>query len=464
MLSFTLDERRNSQRIFIRIPGTMEITDPVSNSTKIKNVIFRNISAEGIGFETDELLPLNSQATVIFQLPKSGHQLRVSVKVARLESLDEERLFSVGTRFTGILEKDKQEIKDYVERLDINKLLQLTIAKKASDLHLVTFQPPVLRIYGELQILSDLPKLDPEDIHVLVYSIMTKPQRRIFEQYKELDFGIQYDADNRFRINVHQQKGYIEVACRVISSQILTIEELGLPEVVKDLARLRDGLILVAGPTGSGKSTTMAAMVGLINKEKKDVVITLERPIEFVYLNIKSIIKQREIGIDTLSFSSALKSTLRQDPNVIIVGELDDVETVKTALIAAEAGHLVIASFHAPNTLQAIDRLVNMFPPEIRKQALFQLSNSMKAILSQLLIPRKDKQGRVLAMEVLVNTDAVKRIIRNDELIQIPNSIQMGGGFKMQSMHESIRRLVLKGIVDEEMGNFYSSEFTRYSR
>jgi twitching motility protein PilT len=242
------------------------------------------------------------------------------------------------------------------------------------------------------------------------------------------------------------------------------MEELALPEVVKDLAMLREGLVIVAGPTGSGKSTTIAVMVELINKEKKAVVITLERPIEFVHPNIKSIIKQREVGIDTLSFSSALKSSLRQDPNVIVVGELDDLETVKTALIAAEAGHLVIASFHAPNTLQAIDRLVNMFPPEIRRQALFQLSNCLKAIVSQLLIPRKDKPGRILTMEALLTTDAVKRLIRSDELIQLPTVIQTGGAFKMQSMHESIKHYVEEGVIAPEMGTFYSEEFTRYSK
>lgn len=464
MLSYKLDERRVSQRTYIRIPGTCEIIDPLNKVTVSKNIICRNISANSIYFEANELMPLNTEIIVLFQLPKSECVIRVTVKITRLETLEEEKIYGIAAKFVNATEKDRREIRDFVDRLDIHKILDFAISKGASDLHLVAFCSPVLRIFGELEALTDIPELDPDDIQTLVYSIMTRRQRKIFEQQKELDFGIQYDQTNRFRINVHQQKGYTEVAFRLINTQIMSMEELGLPEVVKDLARLREGLVIVAGPNGSGKSTTIAVMVELINNEKKAVVITLERPIEFVHSNIKSIIKQREVGIDTLSFSSALKSCLRQDPNIIIVGELDDLETVKTALIAAESGHLVIASFHAPTTLQTIDRLANMFPPEIRKQALFQLSNCIKAIISQLLIPRKDKQGRILATEVLVTTDAVKRVIRNDELIQLSTIIQTGGAFKMQNMYDSIKRRVEEGVIEAEMGTFYSEEFNKYSR
>jgi twitching motility protein PilT len=464
MLNYKFDERRQAQRIYIRIPGNCEIIDPVNKTAKTINIICRNVSADSVYFETEEPLPLGTEANLLFQLPKSEHAIRVTVKVIRLETIEEERIFGVSARYINLAETDALQIKQFVDRLDVNKLFESTISKGASDLHLVAFMPPVLRIYGELEILTDFPKIDSEDIQNLVFSIMTRQQRQIFDQQKELDFGIQFDMNNRFRINVHQQKGYIEASCRLINTQLMSMEELGLPEVVKDLARLRDGLVLVAGPTGSGKSTTMASMVELINKEKKSVVITLERPIEYVHPNYNSIIKQREIGIDTLSFSAALRSSLRQDPNVIVIGELEDLETVKTALIAAESGHLVIASFHSPNTLQAIDRLANMFPPENRKQALFQLSNCIKAILSQLLIPRKDKPGRILTMEVLISNDAVKRIIRNDELIQLPTVIQTGSAFKMQSMFESIKHYVGLGIIDTEMGNFYCEEFSRYSR
>jgi twitching motility protein PilT len=336
-------------------------------------------------------------------------------------------------------------------------LLEFTIKKGASDLHLLADLPPVIRVQGELETV-DIGKLSSEDIPTLIYSFMNKQQIRRFEQTKELDFGLQYDIQNRFRVNLHMQRGFMEATFRLITTRIFSFEELNIPEAVKDLARLKEGLVLIAGPTGSGKSTTMAAMVELINEERKVVVITLERPIEYVFINKKSIIKQREIGVDTSSFSVALQSSLRQDPNVIVVGELEDTETVKTALIAAEAGYLVIASFHAPNTIHAIDRLVNVFPPENRKQVLSQVSNCLKGIVTQLLVPTVDRKTRVLATEILITNDAVKRVIRNDDLIQIPTIIQTGSAYKMLSMSESIRRYVEQGVVDREMALFFSQE------
>jgi len=220
--------------------------------------------------------------------------------------------------------------------------------------------------------------------------------------------------------------------------------------------------VLVVGPTGSGKTTTIAAMVELINQERKAVVITLERPIEYIHNNVKSIIKQREVGVDTNSFSVALKSSLRQDPNVIVVGEMDDIETVKTALIAAEAGYLVIASFHAPNTIQAIDRMASIFPVENRRQVLAQLANCIRGIIFQLLIPRRDKNGRVLASEVVIGNDAVRTIVRKDELIQLPTIVQTSGMYHMQTMYDSIRKYLNEGIIDEETALLYSEEFSQY--
>jgi twitching motility protein PilT len=293
---------------------------------------------------------------------------------------------------------------------------------------------------------------------------MSKLQIKKFEQEKELDFAIQFDMQNRFRVNVHQQRGYLEATLRLITTRVFSFEDLNIPDVAKDLARLKDGLVLIVGPTGSGKTTTIAAMVEFINQERKVVVVTLERPIEYVYTNNKSIIKQREVGIDTHSFSAALKSSLRQDPNIIVIGEMDDAETIKTAIIAAEAGHFVIASFHAPNTVQAIDRLVSMFPSESRKQVLFQLSSCLKGAICQLLIPAKDKQKRVLATEILVANDAVRNVMRNDDLIQLPTIIQTGSAHKMRSMYDSIRQYVLEGVIDTATANFYSQEFKKYSR
>jgi twitching motility protein PilT len=375
-------------------------------------------------------------------------------------TLEKENKFGIAGIFTNIQEKDKEAIKRLIDCSDVCKLLGLAIQKGASDLHLITNSPPILRIYGELQPL-DMPKLDESDIPFMIYSLMSKPQIEKFEREKELTFGFQHDLINRFRINVHQQRGYPEATLRLINTKISSFEELKIPEAVKDLTKLNEGLIIVSGPTGSGKTTTLSAMVEFMNRERKLVIITLERPIEYVHVNNKSIIKQREVGIDTQSFSIALQNSLKQDPDVLVIGEMDDAETVRTAMIAAESGHLVIASFHAPNTVQAIDRLVNMFTSENRKQILFQLSQCLKAVITQLLLPYKDQKERVLAAEVAIANDAVRRVIRNDELIQLPTIIQTGAVYKMQSMYDSIKKYADLNIIDEQTANSFSEEFAR---
>jgi len=453
-------ERRKKCRVFVRIPIVCALADPEAKITRNKTALSGDISSQGIYFEIDEILALKTEIDIKFQLPHSNNIIIATIKVMRVEAIKNN--FGVGSVFTQISDKDRAEIEQLVDRLNINKLLALTIEKGASDLHLLAEQPPVMRINGELEIL-DAQKIHVDEIPQLVFSLMNKDQIRLFEKEKEMDFGIQYDIQTRFRVNVHQQKGFVEATFRLIESKIFSFEELKLPEVVKDLARYKDGLVLITGPTGSGKTTTISAMVSLINRERKAVIITLERPIEYVHQNIKSIIKQREVGVDTNSFSVALKYSLRQDPNVIVIGEMDDIETIKTAMIAAEAGYLVIATFHALDAIQAIDRLVSAFPPENRRQILSQLSNCLRGIVAQFLLPLKDKRGRILASEILIATDAVKRIMRKDELFQLPTSIQTGAAFKMQSMSDSIRKYLEEGIIDVETAMFYSQELSKYA-
>ncbi|MCX5707533.1 MAG: PilT/PilU family type 4a pilus ATPase [Candidatus Omnitrophica bacterium] len=420
MLGWEGIERRKVDRVFIRIPVVYEFAD--SQAKK----------------------PIN-----------------VRVKVVFLETIGTNS-FGAGCVFMGIDELDQKEISSLVERLDITKLLKMAIDKHASDLHLVAEQPLVMRINGELEFMEGQ-IIHADEIAQLVFSLMNKEQIRVFAREKEVDFGIQYDMKTRFRVNVHKQRGFVEAALRLIESKDFSFEELRIPQVVQDLARNKDGLILITGPTGSGKTTTIGAIVGLINKERKAVIITLERPIEYIHPNIKSVVKQREVGVDTNSFSAALKSSLRQDPNVIVVGEMDDLETIKTALIAAEAGYLVIGTFHAPDVIQAIDRLVSMFPIENRRQLLGQLSNCLRGVVAQLLVPSKDRKTRLLASEVLVATDAVKRIVRKDELFQLATIMQTGAGYKMQSMTDAIRKLVESGEIDTETAMFFSEEFGKYA-
>lgn len=457
MLSYNLLGRRRAYRIYTQISIACEIINPKDKTIKYKTVMASDINSEGFYFETDESLPLNTEINVTFQLPKSSRTINTTAKVIRVETMEVDNNFGIACVFIKLADNDKEEIKQLVEYLDIKKLLELAIKKGASDLHLVTDMPPVLRVGGEITV-SDLPKLSNDDINTLLYSIMSRQQIRVFEQEKELDFGIQYDMQNRFRVNLHLQRGFLGAVLRLLNTKISSFEELHIPEVVKDLARQKNGLVLISGPTGSGKTTTIAAMVELINQERKGVIITLERPIEYVHSNIKSIIKQREVGTDTNSFSAALKSSLKQDPNIIVVGELEDIETIRTALIASQAGYLVIASFPASNTVQATDRLVSIFPLENRKPILSQLSNCLRGIVTQLLIPRSDRKGRILATEVIIVNDAVRNIIRNDQFIQLPNVIQTGVGLGMQSMSDSIRRYYEQGIIDGETAQIYSEE------
>ena len=444
----SLSNKRKSYRVYIHIPVTCGLTNPETGRIKNVAAIIEDISAEGLYFEIDTIVNLNTEMKVAFHLPDSKTEISAVVHVVRLETGTARNNFGVGAVFNRISENDREEIKRYTEHLNINLLLQLTVEKGASDLHLLADHIPVLRINGELVEQTELPPFFAEELNHLLYSIMTRAQIKVFEKDKELDFGIQYDLTNRFRINVHQQRGFMESTFRLISTKTFSFEELNIPEVAQDLARQKDGLVLIAGPTGSGKTTTIAAMIDLINRERKVVIITLERPIEYVHANVKSIVKQREIGVDTNSFSVALKSTLRQDPNVIVIGELDDVETIKTALMAAEAGYLVIASFHAPDTVQGIDRLVSIFPSENRRQVLFQLSNCLRGIISQLLIPRKDKKDRILATEVLIGSEAARKVIRNDQLIQLPTIMQTGGAYKMHLMFDDVRKYMEAGIIE----------------
>lgn len=459
MLLQDAENRRRLNRLHMEVPVECELFDSSANKTVKRILTSWDINSDGVSLRTDELIALGSEIKISFKLTKSSLVISAVIRIVRTEMIDKN--LYVGAVFINLDEEYKQEISRLTERLDINKLLELTIKEQASDLHLVVNMPPVLRVYGELQPSNLLP-LGQEDIRKMLYSIMNKQQIKNFEETKDLDFGVQYDLRNRFRVNIHQQRGFIEAAFRLINTQVDSFENLKIPDTVKDMARLREGLIIITGPTGAGKTTTAAAMIDLINKERKALIITLERPIEYVHTNNKCIVKQREVGVDTDSFAMGLKTSLRQDPNVLVVGELDDSETVRTALIAAEAGYLVIVTFHGPNTVQTIDRLVSMFPPENRRQFLSQLANCLKGIVCQLLIPCKDTEKRVLASEILFVNDAVRRHIRTDELYQIPTIIQTGGNQKMMTMYNAIKAYLDMGIIDIETADFYSQEFTRY--
>lgn len=334
--------------------------------------------------------------------------------------------------------------------MDIPDLLLLCAKKGASDLHVTEGEPPILRIDGNLH-RSELPALTKQELKVKIYAILTNPQKEVFEKDLELDFSLALPNLDRFRVNVHLQRGSVEAAFRRIPKDIPKVEELGLPPIAIELARRPNGLVLVTGPTGMGKTTTLASMIDLINNEKEYHIIVIEDPIEFKFNNKKSIIKQREVYSDTHSFAEALKRALRQDPNVIVVGEMRDLETISTALTAAETGHLVLATLHTPDAPQTIERIIDVFPEYQQQQVKLQLGDCLQGVISQLLLPRSSGSGRVLATEVMVATAGVRNLIREQEIEQIPTLMQTGSQYGMRTMDKSLKELVQKGMITLDM-------------
>ena len=333
---------------------------------------------------------------------------------------------------------------------DIRELLLLAIEKKASDLHLTEDTPPILRLDGELFVTNRDP-LDRDELKKIIYSLLSDDQKEQFEKRLELDFSIALPGLDRFRANVHMQRGCVEMALRRIPLFIPTIEELGLPEVIRNFAKRTTGLVLVTGPTGAGKTTTLSAMIDMINNERSDLVICIEDPIEYIHYNKKSVIKQREVYNDTHSFAEALKRCLRQDPDVIVVGEMRDLETISTALTAAETGHLVLATLHTPDAPQTIERIIDVFPPYQQEQVKLQLASCLAGVVSQILLPRKDQEGRVLATEVMIATAGIRHLIREQAIEQIPTAIQTGQKYGMKTMDKCLQEMCQAGIISYDV-------------
>ncbi len=330
---------------------------------------------------------------------------------------------------------------------DINELLHEVLVRNASDLHITVGSPPVMRINGVLHRLEDYPKMTGNDTRDMVYSILTARQREQLETNLEFDLSYSVPGSARFRVNAYFQRNSIGAAFRIIPYKIKGIEELGLPAVVKEFAALPRGFILVTGPTGQGKSTTLAAIIDIINETRNDHIITVEDPIEFLHVHKECIVNQREVGTDTHSFSNALKFVLRQDPDVILVGEMRDLETISTALTAAETGHLVFATLHTQDAPQTIDRIIDVFPTYQQQQVRLQLAGTLQAIVTQQLLPTVDGRGRIVACEVMVATSAIRNMIREAKTHQIYSAMQAGGRYKMQTMDNSIAALYKNGYI-----------------
>jgi twitching motility protein PilT len=398
-----------------------------------------------------------NQQTVKAIAEMTGYEVTPALAVRRHLFTTLEKMASQPAAFPSYEEELLQEmipegeLAPETKEIHIHELLDRVMTENASDLHLTSGAPPVLRVHGKLTRLEEYPILQPAEIRRLIYGILTQRQRETLESNQELDLSYSLPGKSRFRLNVYFQKDAVGAAFRQIPVDVRNIDELGLPPKVADFARLARGFVLVTGPTGSGKSTTLAAIVDVINRERTDHIMTVEDPIEYLHNHKTAIINQREVGTDTRSFANALKHVLRQDPDVILVGEMRDLETISTALTAAETGHLVFATLHTQDAPQTIDRIIDVFPPHQQQQVRVQLAASLQGVVTQQLLPTADGTGRVLAIEILIATPAVRNMIREGKTHMIYSSMQAGGKFGMQTMDQSLAELVKKNKITYEL-------------
>lgn len=339
--------------------------------------------------------------------------------------------------------------------MSLEVLFKVVAKRQASDLHLVVGLPPVLRVDGELEEIGAHTALTDKSIKELIFGILDREQEEKFEREKELDFAYGIEDGTRFRVNIFFEKGNMGLVARLIPHKIPTMESIDMPEVAYELARKPHGLVLVTGPTGSGKSTTLAAMIDLINKEEGVNIITLEDPIEFLFEPDKAIIRQRQVGLDTLNFTDSLRRVLRQDPDVVMVGEMRDLETIAAALTLAETGHLVFATLHTWSAAQTVDRIIDSFPAHQQTQIRLQLALTLRGIISQQLLPQIGG-GRVAAREILVNTPAVANLIRENKVVQINTVMETNAKLGMMSLRQDLRRLLKEKKIEKEIAETYA--------
>src|SRR6187200_2333974 len=336
-------------------------------------------------------------------------------------------------------------------QVPVPELLGKLLEMNGSDLHLTAGTPPTVRVHGELERLRDYPNLSPRALQGMIYAILPQKMRERFEQELELDMSYSLPGRARFRVNVYMQRDAVGAVFRVIPFEIKGLDELGLPPVCADLARFPRGFVVVTGPTGSGKSTTLAGMVDVVNTERAGHIMTVEDPIEFLHKHKACVVNQREIGADTHSFAAALKHVLRQDPDVILVGEMRDLETISTAITAAETGHLVFATLHTQDAPQTIDRIIDVFPPHQQQQVRVQLATTLQGVVTQQLMQTADGKGRVAALEIMVATPGIRNLIREGKVHQIYSIMQAGGRYGMQTMDMSLASHVKAGRVTQQM-------------
>jgi twitching motility protein PilT len=332
--------------------------------------------------------------------------------------------------------------------MEISDLLAFSVKNKASDLHLSAGLPPIIRVNGDIRRIN-LPEMSHKEVHDMIYDIMNEGQRKVFEEALEVDFSFEIPSLARFRVNAFNQNRGAGAVFRTIPSQILSLEELGAPKIFKEIANQPRGIVLVTGPTGSGKSTTLAAMIDYINDTEFGHILTVEDPIEFVHQSKKCLINQREVGTQTHSFANALRSALREDPDIILIGEMRDLETIRLALTAAETGHLVFGTLHTSSAAKTIDRIVDVFPAAEKEMVRSMLSESIRAVISQTLLKTTDGKSRVAAHEIMIGTPAIRNLIRENKIAQMYSSIQTGQNIGMQTLDQCLQNLVQRRLISQ---------------
>ena len=337
--------------------------------------------------------------------------------------------------------------------MDITELLAFAVKNKASDLHLSAGLPPMIRVHGDVRRIN-LPAMEHGDVHAMVYDIMNDGQRKIYEETLECDFSFGVPNLARFRVNAFVQDRGAGAVFRTIPTKVLTLEELNCPPIFKEIAVQPRGIVLVTGPTGSGKTTTLGAMIDFINENQYAHILTIEDPIEFVHVSKRALINQREVGPHTLSFSNALRSALREDPDVVMVGEMRDLETIRLALTAAETGHLVFGTLHTSSAAKTVDRIVDVFPAAEKEMVRTMLSESLRAVISQTLLKTKDGHGRVAAHEIMIGTPAIRNLIRENKVAQMYSAIQTGQGLGMQTLDQNLTDLVRRNVISAHEARF----------
>jgi twitching motility protein PilT len=332
--------------------------------------------------------------------------------------------------------------------MDITELLGFSVKQGASDLHITAGMPPLIRVDGDMRKIN-VPPMDHKEVHALIYEIMTDKQRKDYEQFMETDFSFEVPGLARFRVNAFNQNRGAAAVFRTIPSKVLSMEQLGMGPVFKQVSDLARGLVVVTGPTGSGKSTTLAAMMDYVNSTRYEHILTIEDPIEFVHESKKCLVNQREVHRDTLGFQEALRSALREDPDIILVGELRDLETIRLALTAAETGHLVFGTLHTTSAAKTIDRIIDVFPAAEKSMVRSMLSESLQAVISQALL-KKTGGGRIAAHEIMIGTPAIRNLIREDKVAQMYSAIQTGSAVGMKTLDQTLKELVQKGLITKE--------------